>query len=124
MKKSLIISTKTNFMGVKDSGDNTPVYVFSYTVTISNNLAQPAQLLSRYWLITNGDGERVEVEGEGVVGEQPIIQPNESYEYTSASMIKTAVGTMEGYYDFELADGQAYRESIPVFNLSKPNSLH
>ena len=111
-------------MGVKDSGDNTPVFVFSYTVTISNNLTQPAQLLSRYWLITNGDGERVEVEGEGVVGEQPIIQPNESYEYTSASMIKTAVGTMEGYYDFELADGQTYRESIPVFNLSRPNSLH
>lgn len=124
MKKSLNIITKTNFVGLKYGGDNTPVYVFSYTITISNRLAQPAQLLSRYWLITNGDGEQVEVKGEGVVGEQPIIQVNESYEYTSASLIKTPVGTMEGYYDFELADGQSYRELIPVFNLSKPNSLH
>ncbi|MFQ3207120.1 MAG: ApaG protein [Glaciecola sp.] len=124
MKKSLGISTKTRFIGLQDSGDKTPVYVFSYTVTINNNLSQQAQLKNRYWLITNGDGEKVEVQGEGVVGEQPIIQPNESFEYTSASMIKTEVGTMEGYYEFEFADGQFHREPIPVFNLSKPNSIH
>jgi ApaG protein len=124
MNKSLEISTKTTFIGLQDTGDETPIYVFSYTVSINNNLSQPAQLKNRYWLITNGDGEKVEVQGEGVVGEQPIIQPNESFEYTSASMIKTEVGTMEGYYEFEFADGQLHREPIPVFNLSKPNSIH
>ena len=124
MYTPLRISTQTKFIGLKDSGDQMPVYVFSYTVTINNNLEQSAKLKSRYWLITNGDGEKVEVQGEGVVGEQPVIQPNGSYEYTSASMLKTEVGTMEGYYEFELADGNMHREPIPVFNLSKPNSLH
>jgi ApaG protein len=124
MKKSLEITTKTTFIGLQDTGEETPIYVFSYTVSINNNLSQPAQLKNRYWLITNGDGEKVEVQGEGVIGEQPIIQPNESFEYTSASMIKTEVGTMEGYYEFEFADGQLHREPIPVFNLSKPNSIH
>jgi ApaG protein len=128
MKSLLDISTKIKFIGLQESsnisGDTQPVYVFSYTIKINNTLPQAAQLKSRYWLITNGDGETAEVEGEGVVGEQPIIQPNESYEYTSASMLKTEVGTMEGYYIFELADGNIHREPIPVFNLSKPNSLH
>jgi ApaG protein len=124
MKNSLNISTKTRFIGLQDNGDKSPVYVFSYTVTINNNLSQQAQLKNRYWLITNGNGEKLEVHGEGVVGEQPVIQPNESFEYTSASMLKTEVGTMEGYYEFEFADGQCHREPIPVFNLSKPNSIH
>lgn len=132
MKTMIDISTQTRFIGLQEAGnrssgkniDSAPVYVFSYTVKISNKLTQAAQLKSRYWLITNGDGETVEVEGEGVVGEQPIIEPNGSFEYTSASMLKTAVGTMQGYYEFEFADGQIHREPIPVFNLSKPNSLH
>jgi ApaG protein len=128
MKTQLGISAQTKFIGRQEPGINSadkhPVYVFSYTIKINNNLSQAAQLKSRYWLITNGDGETVEVEGEGVVGEQPIIQPNESFEYTSASMLKTEVGTMEGYYEFELADGEFHREPIPVFSLSKPNSLH
>lgn len=124
MHTPLSINTKTKYIGIQNRADNTSVFVFSYTVTISNNLTQPAQLKSRYWLITNGDGEKVEVQGEGVVGEQPVIQPNESYQYTSASMLKTEVGSMEGYYEFELADGSTHREPIPIFNLSKPNSLH
>lgn len=124
MKTSLDISTQIKFIGRQESHDKAPVYVFSYTVRISNHSTQAAQLMSRYWLITNGDGETVEVEGEGVVGEQPLIQPNDYYEYTSASMLTTEVGTMEGHYDFDLADGERHREPIPVFNLSKPNSLH
>lgn len=124
MQTSLTINTQTKFIGLKEGGGYDPVYVFSYTVTISNNLEQSATLRSRYWLITNGNGEKSEVKGKGVIGEQPIIQPNASYEYTSASMLKTEVGTMEGYYEFELADGTLHREPIPVFNLSKPHSLH
>lgn len=124
MQTPLTINTQTKFIGLKEGGGYDPVYVFSYTVTISNNLEQSATLRSRYWLITNGNGEKSEVKGKGVIGEQPIIQPNASYEYTSASMLKTEVGTMEGYYEFELADGTLHREPIPVFNLSKPHSLH
>jgi ApaG protein len=124
MQTPLTINTQTKFIGVKEGGGQDPVYVFSYTVTISNNLEQSATLRNRYWLITNGNGEKSEVKGEGVIGEQPVIQPNASYKYTSASMLKTEVGAMQGYYEFELADGTLHREPIPVFNLSKPNSLH
>ncbi len=120
----LSISTKTKYIGRQHNADQESVFVFSYTVSITNNSSQDAQLLNRYWLITNGDGEKVEVKGPGVIGEQPIIKPNESFEYTSASMLKTEVGTMEGYYEFELPNGELYREPIPVFSLSTPNSLH
>jgi ApaG protein len=120
----LSINTKTKYIGRQHNADQESVFVFSYTVSIKNNSSQNAQLLNRYWLITNGDGEKVEVKGPGVIGEQPIIKPNESFEYTSASMLKTEVGTMEGYYEFELPNGDLHREPIPVFSLSTPNSLH
>lgn len=124
MQPLLEISTTTQFIGKQKNADEESVFVFSYTVKITNVSEQPAQLKNRYWLITNGDGEKVEVEGPGVVGEQPLIEPELSFEYTSASMLKTQVGTMEGYYEFELADGNVHREPIPVFTLAIPNSVH
>jgi ApaG protein len=124
MQARLEISTSTQFIGKQQNADQESVFVFSYTVTIKNVSQQKATLRNRYWLITNGDGEKVEVEGPGVVGEQPLIQPDASFEYTSASMLKTQVGTMEGYYEFELESGELYKEPIPVFTLAIPNSVH
>jgi ApaG protein len=124
MQARLEISTSTQFIGKQQNADQESVFVFSYTVTIKNVGQQKATLKNRYWLITNGDGEKVEVEGSGVVGEQPLIQPDASFEYTSASMLKTQVGTMEGYYEFELENGELYKEPIPVFTLAIPNSVH
>ena len=72
-------------------------YVFAYTITIKNH-SRNTKLHSRYWLITDANGKETEVEGEGVVGEQPTIRPGESYKYTSGAVLDTPVGTMEGYY--------------------------
>jgi ApaG protein len=134
------IKVTSKYLGKQDKPKNTQVFVFSYTVDITNNSAEPVKLLSRYWLITNGDGEKVEVQGDGVIGEQPTIEPNQTYSYTSASMLKTEVGTMEGYYRFtrDTNFGNAedmcnksgavlqseFKAPIPVFSLAVPNSLH
>ncbi|MFC3122200.1 Co2+/Mg2+ efflux protein ApaG [Agaribacter flavus] len=120
----IAIEVKSKFIGRQQQGAEEQVFVFSYTVSITNIGEEQVTLRNRYWLITNGDGEKVEVQGEGVVGEQPTIMPNTSYSYTSASMLKTQVGTMEGYYEFELPDKSMYRAPIPVFSLATPNSLH
>ncbi|GLR72698.1 protein ApaG [Agaribacter marinus] len=118
------VAVKSKFIGKQDQGNKEQVFVFSYTVSITNNSEQDMTLKSRYWLITNGDGEKVEVQGEGVVGEQPTIKPKDTFSYSSASMLKTKVGTMEGFYDFSLPDNSEYRATIPVFSLAVPNSLH
>ena len=95
----------SNRAGGRESEPDGNRYVFAYTITVSNHGAEPAQLMSRYWLITNGDGKTEEVEGPGVVGKQPNIAPNESFRYTSAAVLETAVGTMEGHYEFVAEDG-------------------
>ena len=123
MSNKIKISVSTEYMGKQNNNDKT-AYVFRYTVTIGNLSQANVQLLSRYWLITNGDGEKVEVSGEGVVGEQPIIEPNKDYSYTSASMLKTKVGTMEGYYYFIDADKKEFKTAIPAFSLAVPNAIH
>lgn len=99
-------------------------YVFAYTITITNNGAAPAKLLSRHWIITDANNKVQEVRGEGVVGEQPHLQPGESYRYTSAAMLETPVGCMEGSYQMITDDGHSFDARIPVFNLSTPNILH
>lgn len=99
-------------------------YVFAYTITITNAGHVPAKLLSRHWVITDANSKVQEVKGEGVVGEQPHLQPGESFRYTSAAMLETPVGCMEGSYQMVTDDGQAFDARIPVFNLSTPNILH
>ena len=99
-------------------------YVFAYTVTIRNVGTVPAQLLTRHWVITDADGRVQEVRGEGVVGEQPRLAPGEDYRYTSAALIETPVGTMQGSYQMVADDGVAFDAAIPVFRLSMPNILH
>ncbi len=99
-------------------------YLFAYTVTIRNTGAVGGQLMSRHWIITNADGEVQEVRGEGVVGEQPFLQPGQSFQYTSGCPLTTPVGTMKGSYQCVAADGTPFEVPIPEFVLSKPSALH
>jgi ApaG protein len=99
-------------------------YVFAYTITIHNNGPLPAQLLSRRWLITDGTGQKQEVTGDGVVGEQPTIRPGTYHRYSSFSVIETPVGTMEGSYAMVDNEGQAFEAAIPVFRLAVPGIVN
>ena len=99
-------------------------FVFAYTVTIRNLGRTPVQLLSRYWRITNGNGRETEVQGEGVVGVQPHIEPGNDYQYTSGAVIETPMGTMEGHYEMIDAQGNHLRVDIPVFRLAVPTLIH
>lgn len=99
-------------------------YVFSYTISIENLRNTPVQLLSRRWLITDANGERSEVAGEGVVGQQPTIAPGQTYTYTSGSVFSTPVGTMQGQYQMIAPNQQQFWIDIPVFRLALPNILN
>lgn len=99
-------------------------YVFSYTVTIRNLGDTPAKLLTRHWIITDGDGQVQEVKGDGVIGEQPYLKPGEGFQYTSGTFMNTPVGTMRGSYQMMADDGEQFDAEIPSFTLSVPNVLH
>ena len=99
-------------------------YVFTYTITITNTGDIAAQLLGRHWIITDADHKVQEVKGLGVVGQQPLLQPGESFEYTSGASIATNVGTMQGSYQMLAADGKTFDAPIPQFTLSVPRTLH
>ena len=99
-------------------------YVFAYTIHIRNGGKVPARLLGRHWLITDGNGKVEEVRGEGVVGEQPRLEPGEAFTYTSGAVLQTAVGTMEGSYHMSGDDGTEFDAPIPPFTLAVPRTLH
>ncbi len=99
-------------------------YVFAYTVTIRNQGAVAAKLLTRHWIITDANGETQEVRGEGVVGEQPHLNPNEGFRYTSGTVLDTPVGSMRGSYQMLGDDGERFEAEIPAFTLSVPRILH
>jgi len=99
-------------------------YVFAYTIVLSNTGTVTAQLISRHWVITDGTGGVQEVRGLGVVGEQPLLKPGDSYEYTSGTAISTPVGSMKGSYQMVAEDGLRFDAPIPEFILSVPRILH
>jgi ApaG protein len=99
-------------------------FVFAYTVTIRNTGQRTAQLLSRHWIITDANNQVEEVRGDGVVGEQPVLRPGESFEYTSGCPLPTPVGSMRGTYQCVGDDGTAFEAVIPEFVLSMPKTLH
>jgi len=105
-----------------DVADNR--YVFSYTITLTNNGASTVQLLSRHWIITDSNNQVQEVRGQGVVGEQPVIKPGQSFGYTSGTVLSTPVGTMTGSYQMVAEDGTKFDVPIPQFVLSVPRVLH
>jgi len=93
------------------------VFSFAYTITVTNTGEVPAQLIARHWLITNQLGEVEEVKGLGVVGQQPLLRPGESFEYTSGCRLRTATGTMQGSYFCVADDGERFEVEIPLFVL-------
>ena len=99
-------------------------FVFAYTVTIRNTGEHTAQLMSRHWIITDANNQVEEVRGDGVVGEQPVLKPGESFEYTSGCPLTTPVGSMRGTYQCVADDGTAFEATIPEFVLSMPRTLH
>lgn len=99
-------------------------YVFAYTITIENTGDVPAQLLRRHWVITDANGKVQEVSGDGVVGEQPRLNPGESYRYSSGAVLETPVGAMQGSYRMQADDGIDFDAPIPPFTLAVPGMLH
>jgi ApaG protein len=95
-------------------------FVFAYTITISNESPQTAQLRTRHWIITDARGVIEEVRGDGVVGEQPTLKPGQSFQYTSGCVLTTPIGTMQGTYRFWRDDGTFFDAQIAAFSLASP----
>lgn len=99
-------------------------YVFAYTITITNNGAIAAQLISRHWIITDANGKVQEVIGDGVVGQQPHLNPGEQFRYSSGAVLETPVGAMQGLYKMKAADGITFNAPIAPFTLAVPGLLN
>ena len=99
-------------------------FAFAYTITVQNNGEVAAKLLSRHWVITDGDGHVEHVRGEGVVGQQPLIDAGKSHTYTSGTVMTTKVGTMQGSYQMKATDGKLFDAIIAPFRLAVPGALH
>jgi ApaG protein len=117
------VTTRSEFLP-EQSDEEEGRYVFAYTITITNTGTIPAQLISRHWIITDAENKVQEVRGLGVVGEQPLLKPNESFEYTSGTSIATPVGIMTGSYQMVAEDGERFEAPVPEFTLSMPRVLH
>jgi ApaG protein len=123
--KKYEITVAANAAYIADQSDpSRNQYVFAYTITVTNTGTVAAQLISRHWIITDGDHHVQEVKGLGVVGQQPLLKPGETFEYTSGSHLPTPVGTMRGTYQMVAEDGRTFDASIPPFTLSVPRVLH
>ena len=99
-------------------------FVFSYTITILNEGTIAAKLMTRHWIIIDANGKVQEVRGEGVVGEQPYLQPGQGFRYSSGAVIETPVGAMQGSYQMVGDDGSSFDAEILPFRLAKPGLLH
>ncbi len=122
-KYEITITTRTTYVPEQsDAGQDR--YVFAYTITLKNTGNIAAQLISRHWIITDADSKSQEVRGLGVVGEQPKLRPDESFEYTSGTAIATPVGTMRGTYQMVADDGLQFDAAVAEFTLSIPRVLH
>lgn len=122
-KYEISVQAKSSFVPDQSDVDSNR-FVFAYTITITNTGSVPARLVSRHWIITDSDEKVHEVKGLGVVGEQPFLQPSESFEYTSGASIATPVGSMRGSYQMVAEDGTSFEAPIPQFILSMPRVLH
>ena len=122
-KYQIDVQVKTAFVPSQSDPANNR-FVFAYTVTITNTGSATAQLLARHWVITDANNKVQEVRGEGVIGEQPILKPGASFQYTSGTVIETPVGTMGGSYQMQAEDGTGFEAPIPEFTLSMPRTLH
>ena len=124
-KTSYQIAVDVDTSYVEDQSDpRDNRYVFAYTITIRNEGAVPARLLTRHWIITDANGKVQEVRGDGVVGEQPHLKPGQGFRYSSGAILETPVGAMYGSYQMLADDGQRFDAPIAPFTLAIPYSLH
>jgi ApaG protein len=119
----ITVAVQTRFVPEQSQPD-AGRYVFAYTIRIANAGSMPARLISRHWIITDGNGKVEEVRGDGVVGEQPWLRPGEDFHYTSGAVLETPVGTMRGSYHMVADDGRHFDAGIPQFTLSIPRTVH
>ncbi|WOT04543.1 Co2+/Mg2+ efflux protein ApaG [Shewanella youngdeokensis] len=121
--KSVQVAVTTEYLE-NQSSPAEDQYLFSYTITITNLGIEAVTLKSRHWCITDADGGTSEVQGAGVVGETPLIKPNDSYQYSSGTVLKTPLGVMQGHYAMQTNDGEEFNAPIPAFRLAVPGLLH
>ncbi|NML62827.1 Co2+/Mg2+ efflux protein ApaG [Massilia sp. RP-1-19] len=117
------VTVSTQYLAEQSDPGNSS-YVFTYTIAIKNTGSVPAQLISRHWVITDGNNHVQEVRGLGVVGHQPLLKPGEQFEYTSGTPLPTPQGSMFGEYFCVAEDGHRFEVKIPEFVLSLPRTLH
>lgn len=122
-QETIQVAVKPQYLA-DQSAPETGRYVFGYTVTIRNQGTAPAQLISRHWIVTDANNGVQEVQGEGVVGQQPMLQPGEEYLYRSGVVLATETGTMTGTYQMRTPDGQEFDAVIPEFALVPAHRLH
>ena len=118
--RGVAVSVEPTYLEAQSSPHQSQ-YFWAYRVTIENQGHETVQLLTRHWMITNARGELIEVKGPGVVGEQPILKPGESFEYTSGAPLNTSSGMMGGAYQMESDTGERFDIEIPTFSLHQPN---
>jgi ApaG protein len=123
IEHAIEVKVRTAFVPQRSDPD-ADRYFFAYRIRITNAGKEPAKLLRRHWIITDGTGHVEEVEGPGVVGETPLLMPGETFEYTSACPLPTPVGTMHGSFQFLAASGQLFDAPIAPFTLAQPNMIH
>lgn len=123
LEDSVNVSVETEYLEEQSLPEDDR-FVFSYHIAIRNDGEQGATLRTRHWFIADGNADVHEVKGEGVIGEQPTIEPGETYRYSSGSVLQTRVGSMRGYYVMEADDGTLFHATIPVFTLALPNALN
>jgi len=122
-KYNIKVDVETQYIAEQSDPDQER-FVFSYTITIRNEGNVPAKLLTRHWIITNANNKTQEVRGEGVVGEQPHLQPGDGFRYTSGTVLETPVGSMHGTYQMVADDGVKFDAEIAPFTLSTPHTIH
>jgi ApaG protein len=119
--RSITVSVKPMFLDDQSEPDQNH-YVWAYRVRIENGGKQTVQLINRYWRITDAFGRIKEVRGPGVVGEQPVLNPGESFEYTSGTPLQTSSGIMVGTYEMQTGGGERFDVKIPAFSLDSPHT--
>lgn len=118
--RNIAVSVEPTYLEANSSPESSQ-YVWAYRVTIENRGRETVQLKSRHWMITNARGEFTEVKGPGVVGEQPVLKPGESFKYTSGAPLNTPSGMMGGAYQMETDSGELFDIEIPTFSLDSPH---
>ncbi|RUO27951.1 Co2+/Mg2+ efflux protein ApaG [Aliidiomarina sedimenti] len=123
LSSNVLVNVETRYLQ-SQSDPEQKQFVFSYTITITNDGSEAIQLLTREWTINDADGKVTQVAGDGVVGKQPVIQPGEAFSYTSGTVLTTPIGSMHGHYGICDQQGELHQVAIPAFRLAVPHILH